>query len=189
MNYITHVKFCVSIGGFLRDCVLVFKGFPGGTEVKASACNVGGLGSIPGLGRYPGEGNGNPLQYSCLDNPMDRGALWATVHQLVAKSRTQLSDFTFTFIFTLHMWRNYPECSRETERCMQSIWEISCKTWKKSLRDLEDKHVQKSPNGYFKGKKCERMGERNNVKMHHSSEFSKLFKDKSSISGNWMNFK
>ena len=109
----------------------------------------------------------------------------------VAKSRTQLSDFTFTFtfIFTLHMWRNYPECSRETERCMQSIWEISCKTWKKSLRDLEDKHVQKSPNGYFKGKKCERMGERNNVKMHHSSEFSKLFKDKSSISGNWMNFK
>ena len=82
MNYITHVKFCVSIGGFLRDCVLVFKGFPGGAEVKASACNVGGLGSIPGLGRSPGEGNGNPLQYSCLENPMDRGALWATVHQL-----------------------------------------------------------------------------------------------------------
>ena len=55
-------------------------GFPGGSEVKASACNAGDLGSIPGLGRSPGEGNGNPLQYSCLENPMDGGAWWATVH-------------------------------------------------------------------------------------------------------------
>ena len=59
-----------------------------------SACNVEDLGSIPGSGRSPGEGNGNPLQYSCLENPMDRGAWWATVHG-VAKSRTRLSDFTF----------------------------------------------------------------------------------------------
>ena len=65
----------------------------GGSEVKASACNAGDLGSIPGLGRSPGEGNGNPLQYSCLENPMDGGAWWATVHR-VAKSRTRLSDFT-----------------------------------------------------------------------------------------------
>ena len=65
----------------------------GGSEVKASACNVGDLGSIPGLGRSSGEGNGNPLQYSCLENPMDGGAWWATVHG-VAKSQTQLSDFT-----------------------------------------------------------------------------------------------
>ena len=70
------------------------KGFPGGSEVKASACNAGDLGSIPGLGRSPGEENGNPLQYSCLENPMDRGALWAIVHR-VAKSQTRLSDFTF----------------------------------------------------------------------------------------------
>ena len=49
-------------------------GFPGGSEVKASAYNAGDLGSIPGLGRSPGEGNGNLLQYSCLENPMDRGA-------------------------------------------------------------------------------------------------------------------
>ena len=55
-------------------------GFPGGSEVKASACNAGDLGSIPGSGRSPGEGNGNPLQYFCLENPMDRGAWWATVH-------------------------------------------------------------------------------------------------------------
>ena len=61
--------------------------FPGGSEVEASACNAGDLGSIPGSGRSPGEGNGNPLQYSCLENPMDRAAWWATVHG-VAKSRT-----------------------------------------------------------------------------------------------------
>ena len=66
---------------------------PGGSEDKASACNAGDLGSIPGLGRSPGEGIGNPLQYSCLENPMDRGAWWATVHG-VAKSRTRLSNFT-----------------------------------------------------------------------------------------------
>ena len=65
----------------------------GGSEDKASVCNAGDLGLIPGLGRSPGEGNGNPLQYSCLENPMDRGAWRATVHR-VAKSRTRLSDFT-----------------------------------------------------------------------------------------------
>ena len=54
--------------------------FPGGSEVKASARNVGDLGSIPGSGRFPGKGNGNPLQYSCLENPMDGGAWRATVH-------------------------------------------------------------------------------------------------------------
>ena len=68
-------------------------GFPGGSEDKASPCNAGDPGSIPGLGRSPGEGNGNPLQYSCLENPMDRGAWRATVHR-VAKSQTRLSDFT-----------------------------------------------------------------------------------------------
>jgi len=62
-------------------------GFPGGSEVKASACNVGDWGLIPGSGRSPGEGNDNPLQYSCLENPMDGRAWWATVHR-VAKSRT-----------------------------------------------------------------------------------------------------
>ena len=68
-------------------------GFPGGSEVKASACDAGDLGLIPGSGRSPGEGNGNPLQYSCLENPMYRGAWWATVHG-VAKSQTRLSSFT-----------------------------------------------------------------------------------------------
>ena len=77
-----------------------FWGFPGGSEVKASACNEGDLGLIPGSGRSPGEGNGNPLQYSCLENPMGGGAWWATVHG-VAKSRTRLSEFTFTSLWTM----------------------------------------------------------------------------------------
>ena len=62
-------------------------GVPGGSVGKESACNVGDLGSIPGSGRSPGGGHGNPLQYSCLENPMDRGAWWATVHG-VTKSQT-----------------------------------------------------------------------------------------------------
>ena len=61
--------------------------FPGGSDDKASAYNAGDLGSILGWGRSPEEGNGNPLQYSCLENPMDGGAWWATVHG-VSKSRT-----------------------------------------------------------------------------------------------------
>ena len=67
------------------------KGFPGGSDSKESACNAGDLGLIPGSGRSPGGGNGNLLQYSCLENPMDRGACWATVHGVV-KSQTGLSD-------------------------------------------------------------------------------------------------
>ena len=77
---------------------LTLKDFPGGSDGKVSVYNAGDLGSIPGLGRFPGEGNGNPLQCSCLENPMDGGALWATVHG-VAKSWTRLSDFTFTFSY------------------------------------------------------------------------------------------
>ena len=66
-------------------------GFPGDSDGKESACNVGDLGLIPGLGRSPGEGTGNLLQYSCLENPMDRGAWRARVHGVI-KSWTQLSD-------------------------------------------------------------------------------------------------
>ena len=55
-------------------------GFPGGSDRKESACNVGDLGSIPGSGRSLGEGNDYPLQYSCLENSIDRGAWWATIH-------------------------------------------------------------------------------------------------------------
>ena len=74
------------------------EGFPCGSAGKQSACNAEDLGSIPGSGRSPGEGNGNPLRYLYLENPMDGGAWWAAVYG-VAKSRTRLSDFTFTFHF------------------------------------------------------------------------------------------
>ena len=67
--------------------ILVSVVVPGGSDNKEPDCNAGDLGSIPGLGRSPGEGNGNPLQYSCLENSMDGGAWQATVHG-VAKSRT-----------------------------------------------------------------------------------------------------
>ena len=66
-------------------------GFPGGADGKELACNGGDPGSIPGSGRSTGGGHGNPLQYSCLENPMDREALRATIHG-VTKSLTQLSD-------------------------------------------------------------------------------------------------
>ena len=70
--------------------------FPGGSDGKASVYNAGDQGSSPGLGRSPGEGNGSPLQYYCLENPMDRGAWQVTVYG-VAKSWTRLSDFTHSY--------------------------------------------------------------------------------------------
>ena len=69
----------------------MYMGFPGGSDGKESACSARDLGEIPGSGRSPREGNDNPLQYSCLENPRDRGAWRATVHG-VAKSWTRLSD-------------------------------------------------------------------------------------------------
>ena len=73
-------------------------GFPGGSDGKESALNPGDPGLIPLSGRSPGGGNGNPIQYSCLENPMDRGTWWAAVRG-VTKSQTQLSYFTFTLHF------------------------------------------------------------------------------------------
>ena len=61
-------------------CINIISGFPGGSGSKESACNAGDQGSISGLGRSPGEGNGNPVQYSCVENSMDRGAWWARVY-------------------------------------------------------------------------------------------------------------
>ena len=69
--------------------VCVCGGFPGGSVVKNLPANAGDVGSIPGSGRYPGVGNGNPLQYSCLENFMDRGAWWTTVHGAAELDRTE----------------------------------------------------------------------------------------------------
>ena len=71
--------------------IILYWGFLGSSVGKESACKAGDPGSVPGLGRSPGEGHGNPLQHFCLGNPMDRRAWWAAVHG-AAKSRTQLSN-------------------------------------------------------------------------------------------------
>ena len=78
----------------------VITGFPGGSELKVCACNAGDLGSITGLGRSPGEGNGNPLQYSSLENPMEGGAWWATVHGVAELDRTERLHFHFDPVIT-----------------------------------------------------------------------------------------
>ena len=80
-------------------------GFPDGSDNKESACNAGDLGLIPGSGRSPGEENGNPLRYSCLENSIERGAWWTTVHG-VKKSWTQLNSEHFKNKYSL--W-NHPE--------------------------------------------------------------------------------
>ena len=73
MDFLSHVEYLIWLGGV----------FPGGSDGKQSACNSGDTDSNPGLERHPGEGNGNPFQYSCLENSMDRGAWRATVHGYV----------------------------------------------------------------------------------------------------------
>ena len=78
-----YISLCDSEKLIFKEGIL---GFPGGSNGKESACSAGDLGSIPGLGRFPGERNGNPLQYSCLENAMDRETRWA--RNLVTKSQT-----------------------------------------------------------------------------------------------------
>ena len=82
---------------------VILSGFPGGWDGKESTCYVGDLGSTSGLGRSPGEGNGYPLQNSCLENSMDRGTRQALVHG-VAKSWTQLSNFHFHLFMLPTSW-------------------------------------------------------------------------------------
>ena len=95
-NACTHMLLTLQSKFWTSDHLIL--GFPGGSDGKVSACNTEDLGSIPESGRSPGKGNGNPLQYPCLENPMDRGAWWATVHE-VAKSWTRLSNFTLLFFY------------------------------------------------------------------------------------------
>ena len=95
-----HSRFLMKWAISLFPQISCHAGFPDGSDSKESGCNAGDPGSIPGLGRSPEEGNGNPLQYSCLENPMNRGTCRA-IFCGVAKSRTRLSDWGF-FFFSLH---------------------------------------------------------------------------------------
>ena len=95
-----------------------------GSDGEESVCSAVDTGLLLGLGRCPGDGNGNPLQYSCLENSMDRGACWATVHG-ITKSQTQLSDYTCMLSCFYHLWGlpggasgKEPACScRRHKRC------------------------------------------------------------------------
>ena len=106
----------------------VFLGFPCDSAGKESACNVGELGSIPGLGRSSGVGNGNPLQYSCLENPKDWGAWWAIVHG-VTKSQTWPSNkergpLTYTSVSRLFFflyWHPVYYIQRKTETLQEDL--------------------------------------------------------------------
>ena len=91
------LKTQVATGNFDSICLYPQKCLvpPCSPDGKESTCNVGDLGLIPGLGRSPGEGNGNPLQYSCLENPMNRGAWWSTVHDAELDTTERL---TFTYL-------------------------------------------------------------------------------------------
>ena len=79
------------LDGYVLGTILYMVGFPCGSDGKESSCNAGDPGSVPGLRRSHGEENGYPLQYSCLETSMDRGAWWATVHG-ITKSQIQLSN-------------------------------------------------------------------------------------------------
>ena len=132
-------------------------GFPGGSDGKASACNVGDPGSIPGSGRSSEDGNGNPLQYPCLENPMDGRALYATVHG-VSKSQTQLSDFTHTVLTVqadIPSWRKkIMKWSRKLEKlCIRSRRRKHCRdavgrgrSWEPGRREAgESSGAQRPP--------------------------------------------
>ena len=103
-------------------------GFPGGSDGEEPTCDTGDPGSVPGLGRSPGEGHGNRLQYSCLGNPMDRGAWWAIVHG-VTKSQTRPNNEHFQHVLKhlLHLLQTaikYKKYDRRSQITGQtpSIW-------------------------------------------------------------------
>ena len=112
---------CAEITKFIHwNRILCPTGFPRGSDSRESACNAGDPGLIPGLGRSPGGGNGNLRQCPCLENPMDRGTLRATV-QGVTQSQPRLSDFTFVFPSCYHSPLNYMAALRDQCDALQRV--------------------------------------------------------------------
>ena len=106
-----------------QDSLLTFFFFsfhPGGSDSKEPACNAGDSGSIPGSGRSPGGENGNPLQYSCLGNSLDRGVKWATVHK--ESDKTNARDFCF--FHSLLFFSSPPPLSRYLHALLVPPWEL-----------------------------------------------------------------
>ena len=119
-------------------------GFPGGSVVKNPPANTGDardVDSIPGLGRSPGEGNGNLLQNSCLGNPMDKGAWWATVNGVTKESNmTERLTTTIHLIYTL----GYRDHNGKTDRPIQNFSSVQFRSsvMSNSLRPHESQHVR-----------------------------------------------
>ena len=113
--------------GNLKEPMLQIKGFPGSSDSKESACSAGNPDLIPGSGRCPGEGNGNPLQYSCLENPMDRGAWRATV-LAVAKSWTQhyAADHTSKLLLPSNILSSNADFPKPVEGLFQECLQTRC---------------------------------------------------------------
>ena len=97
------VRTVPSRDGFANTCVTLLSVFPKWLTGKESTCNAGDVGSIPGLGKVPGGGNANQLQYSCLESPVDNGAWWATVHG-VSKSWTWLTEPAHASLLSFLFW-------------------------------------------------------------------------------------
>ena len=102
--------------------------FPESSVSKESACNAGDLGSVPGSGRFPGEGNGNPLRYSCLENPMDRVAWQATVHGVERVGHNLATKPPPPFVVVMYSFRNFDHIirflqpSRTVEDLIMVLW-------------------------------------------------------------------
>ena len=99
----------ISIFKSLVLSCLCNRGFPGSSKVKNTAANAGDVDSVLGWGRYPGEGNGHPLQYSCLEIPMKRGALWATVHRVTERPSNTTLPLNYNSKFMLTTAHNKPK--------------------------------------------------------------------------------
>ena len=101
----TNVYILNSLENLIKSYNIILKGFPCSSVGKEFTCSARDPGSIPGLRRSPGEGNGNPFQYPCLENFMDTGAWWAAVRG-VSKSREQLSDYTYLLTYNIKIKSN-----------------------------------------------------------------------------------